>query len=88
LDILEIKEYCSRIDYRSAFLDCRTNRIDLNILYDENPKLFMDNAETILSQVHEVDHINLFLSNLRNEDVTVTMYPKAGAIEPSAQPAR
>ncbi|KAM3588825.1 putative elongator complex protein 1 [Umbelopsis sp. WA50703] len=82
-----IRNAIERIDYRSAFLDCRTNRIDLNILYDENPKLFMDNAETILSQVHEVDHINLFLSNLRNEDVTVTMYPKAGAIEPSAQPA-
>ncbi|KAJ2960629.1 hypothetical protein NQZ79_g4082 [Umbelopsis isabellina] len=82
-----IRNAIDRIDYRSAFLDCRTNRIDLNILYDENPQLFKDNAEVILSQVHEVDHINLFLSNLRNEDVTVTMYPKAGAIGPLAKPA-
>jgi hypothetical protein len=69
----------NRIDYRSAFLACRTNRIDLNILYDEDPQLFNDHVDTFLSQVHEVDHINLFLSNLRNEDVTVTMYPKVGA---------
>lgn len=82
-----------RVDYRSAFLACRTNRIDLNILYDEDPQLFIDNVDTFLSQVHEVDHINLFLSNLRNEDVTVTMYPKTTSaltigVETAAAPAR
>lgn len=82
-----------RVDYRSAFLACRINRIDLNILYDEDPQLFIDNVDTFLSQVHEVDHINLFLSNLRNEDVTVTMYPKTSSaltigVETAAAPAR
>ncbi|KAI9287321.1 IKI3 family-domain-containing protein [Umbelopsis sp. AD052] len=75
-----IRDAIKKIDYRSAFLACRTNRIDLNILYDEDPQLFNDNVDTLLSQVHEVDYINLFLSNLRNEDVTVTMYPKVGTV--------
>ncbi|KAI8991763.1 IKI3 family-domain-containing protein [Mycotypha africana] len=69
-----IREDLEALDYRSAFIACRKNRIDLNILYDTNPERFVENIRTFIQQVPEVDYLNLFLSNLRNEDTTVTMY--------------
>ncbi|KAF7721259.1 hypothetical protein EC973_004986 [Apophysomyces ossiformis] len=69
-----IREDIRNCNYRSAFIACRRNRIDLNILYDENPDQFIENIERFVKDIPEVDYLNLFLSNLRNEDTTVTMY--------------
>ncbi|CAG8722551.1 4273_t:CDS:10, partial [Funneliformis mosseae] len=52
------------------------HRIDLNILYDHDPKSFLNNVELFVNQVEKVEYLNLFLSSLRNEDVVITMYPK------------
>lgn len=52
-------------NYRTAFLACRRNRIDLNILFDEDPEKFFENVPKFIEQIPEVDHLNLFLSNLR-----------------------
>lgn len=60
--------------YGAAFRNCRTHRMDVNILYDHNPDEFMANIGLFIRQVQNVDHINLFLSGLRNEDVTTTLY--------------
>lgn len=73
-----IREDLKALDYRSAFIACRRNRIDLNILYDDNPERFMENIGTFVQQVADVDYLNLFLSNLRNEDTSVTMYRRGG----------
>ncbi|KAI8060641.1 IKI3 family-domain-containing protein [Gilbertella persicaria] len=73
-----IREDLKNLDFRSAFIACRKNRIDLNILYDDSPERFVANARTFVEQVSEVDHLNLFLSNLRNEDTLVTMYRRGG----------
>ncbi|KAG0165594.1 hypothetical protein DFQ28_008559 [Apophysomyces sp. BC1034] len=69
-----IREDIKHCNYRSAFVACRRNRIDLNILYDENPNQFISSIERFVQDIPEVDYLNLFLSNLRNEDTTVTMY--------------
>jgi len=60
--------------YRAAFLACRRHRIDLNILFDHDPSSFQANLADFVAQVKEVDHLNLFLSGLKDEDVTATMY--------------
>lgn len=60
--------------YRSAFLLCRKHRIDLNILHDHDPAAFKANLADFISQIKDVDHLNLFLSGLKDEDVTKTMY--------------
>lgn len=44
---------------------CRRHRIDLNILYDHEPKSFLSNVELFVNQVENVDYLNLFLSSLR-----------------------
>ncbi|GAA6031547.1 hypothetical protein JCM8097_006514 [Rhodosporidiobolus ruineniae] len=60
--------------YRSAFLTSRRHRIDLNLLYDHSPASFRANIREFVDQVKEVEHLNLFLSGLKEEDVGRTMY--------------
>lgn len=70
-------------NYSRAFSYCRTQRVDMNILYDHNPEQFLSHVGLFLDQIQSVAHIDLFLSSLRPEDVTQTMYqdtkrPKLG----------
>lgn len=60
--------------YGEAFLTCRTQRVDMNILHDHAPAQFMENITLIVQQIERVDHIDLLLSQLREEDVSETMY--------------
>lgn len=53
-----------RGDYRKALLDCRRHRIDLNILYDHEPRGFMSRLWSFVDQIEEVDYINLFLTDI------------------------
>ncbi|KAI9658531.1 MAG: hypothetical protein M1829_006757 [Trizodia sp. TS-e1964] len=61
-------------DYKSAFMACRSQRVDLNILHDYAPNEFMSSVELFVDQIKAVEHIDLFLSHLRDENVTQTMY--------------
>ncbi|KAL6706085.1 putative elongator complex protein 1 [Coniothyrium glycines] len=60
--------------YGVAFLACRNQRVDMNILHDHDPERFMVNIELIVSQIKRIDHLDLLLSQMRNEDVSKTMY--------------
>ncbi|KAL5120473.1 putative elongator complex protein 1 [Pleosporales sp. CAS-2024a] len=60
--------------YFEAFLACRNQRVDMNILHDHDPARFLANVETIVNQIKRVEHIDLLLAQLRNEDVSETMY--------------
>ena len=63
-------------NYRNAFIACRKHRIDLNIIYDHDPQGFFKRLSTFVDQIPEVDHLNLFLTGLRQEDVTKSQYAK------------
>lgn len=52
-------------DYKTAFLACRNQRVDMNILHDYAPEQFMANVLLFVKQLKRVDHIDLFLSQLR-----------------------
>lgn len=60
--------------YKRAFLACRSQRVDMNILHDHDPAGFLANIGLFLDQVEKVEHIDLFLSQLREEDVSKSMY--------------
>ncbi|KAF1830666.1 IkappaB kinase complex, IKAP component [Decorospora gaudefroyi] len=60
--------------YDEAFLACRNQRVDMNILHDHDPDRFLANLEKIVTQIKRVEHIDLLLAQLRNEDVSETMY--------------
>ncbi|KAJ3588151.1 hypothetical protein NHX12_011746 [Muraenolepis orangiensis] len=61
-------------------------RINLNFIYDHNPQVFLDNVEAFITQLKSVNHINLFLTELREEDTTTTMYPCPPRVPPMSRP--
>ena len=56
--------FCSSLNYKDAFLIMRKHRINMNLIYDHNPSVFLDNVEKFVCQVEAVNHINLFLTDL------------------------
>ncbi|KAJ3558194.1 hypothetical protein NPX13_g9761 [Xylaria arbuscula] len=69
-----IRKLIEALDYERAFAFCRTQRVDMNILYDHKPAQFLKNIGLFLEQVRDPANIDLFLSSLRDEDVTQVMY--------------
>jgi len=60
-----IRDSIKAKDYKTAFLACRNHRVDMNILYDYDPQQFISNVRSFVDQVKKVEHIDLFLSQLR-----------------------
>lgn len=69
-----IRDSIKRKKYKKAFLACRNHRVDMNILHDHDPQQFISNIDVFIDQVQKVGHIDLFLSQLREEDSSKTMY--------------
>ncbi|PHH81433.1 hypothetical protein CDD83_3580 [Cordyceps sp. RAO-2017] len=69
-----VRDLIGQGNYGRAFSYCRTQRVDMNILCDHKPEQFLASIGSFLNQLKEVAHIDLFLSSLREEDVTQTMY--------------
>lgn len=61
-------------DYRKAFLACQSHQVDLNILHDYRPDIFMENVELFVDQMKKPSRVDEFLSKLMEEDVSQTMY--------------
>jgi len=60
-----IRELIEQKNYGKAFTTCRTQRVDMNILYDHRPDQFLASVDLFLDQVKETTYIDLFLSSLR-----------------------
>uniref|UniRef100_A0A8B9GHK1 Elongator complex protein 1 n=1 Tax=Amazona collaria TaxID=241587 RepID=A0A8B9GHK1_9PSIT len=75
LVLAQIQKWLDRLMFREAFQSMRKLRINLNLLYDHNPKVFLENAENFVRQIDTVNYINLFFTELKEEDFTKTMYP-------------
>lgn len=60
-----IRQSISEKRYKKAFLACRSQRVDMNILHDHDPPKFIANINLFVDQVEKVEHIDLFLSQLR-----------------------
>jgi len=69
-----IRKSIAALDYKAAFFACRNQRVDMNIIYDHDPQGFIAHIADFIKQVKKVEHIDLFLSQLRDEDVSKTMY--------------
>lgn len=65
--------------WREAFLECRKHKIDFNLLVDFDTQTFLDTgAKEFVQDVQDVDHINLFLSGMKETNVTEHIYPITG----------
>ena len=52
-------------NYKTAFLACRTHRVDMNIIHDHAPEAFIANSGLFVDQIGKAEYIDLFLSQLR-----------------------
>ncbi|MCI4381664.1 hypothetical protein PGIGA_G00254560 [Pangasianodon gigas] len=75
LVLAQVRKWLDELKFRDAFECMRKLRINLNLIYDHNPSVFLENAELFLKQIASVNYINLFLTELKEEDTTKTMYP-------------
>ncbi|XP_066576528.1 elongator complex protein 1 isoform X2 [Amia ocellicauda] len=75
LVLAQVRKWLDRLLFKDAFECMRKLRINLNLIYDHNPKVFLDHVEMFLKQIDSINHINLFLTELKEEDTTKTMYP-------------
>ncbi|KAJ9594733.1 hypothetical protein L9F63_013943, partial [Diploptera punctata] len=60
--------------YRAAFELLRKNRINLNLLCDYQPQIFLNNVDDVINEIKDPLWLSLFLSELQNENVVHTMY--------------
>lgn len=72
--LLGVRKDIKSKNYKNAFITCRTHRIDLDILHDYDPELFMNNVELFVKQIDRVDYLDLFVSCLHEENVVETKY--------------
>ncbi|PVH84364.1 elongator complex protein-like protein 1 [Cadophora sp. DSE1049] len=77
-----IRKLIEEKNYKRAFTHCRTQRVDMNILYDHAPEQFLACVTLFIGQVKKITYIDLFLSSLREEDVTQTMYKETKVVQP------
>ncbi|KIW95354.1 uncharacterized protein Z519_03938 [Cladophialophora bantiana CBS 173.52] len=69
-----IRRHLKQEDYLAAFLACQTHQVDMNILYDYDPDTFLSNVPKFIDQLRTPSRVDGFLSKLRDEDVTQTLY--------------
>ena len=72
----DLKQLMDRGLYSEAVEKMRRQRVNLNLLYDHSPQMFMDNLEKLVRDNAKNDRLVLFLSELSMEDVTETMYKR------------
>lgn len=60
-----IRQLIDAKDYGKAYSYCRTQRVDMNILYDHRPQQFLGNVGLFLDQLDDASYVDLFLSSLR-----------------------
>ncbi|KAL8888320.1 MAG: hypothetical protein Q9215_004232 [Flavoplaca cf. flavocitrina] len=69
-----LRQSIAEKNYKKAFLACRNQRVDMNMIHDHRPEQFIANVGMFIDQIRKTEHIDLFLSSLREEDVSRTMY--------------
>ncbi|RAH77059.1 killer toxin sensitivity protein [Aspergillus japonicus CBS 114.51] len=69
-----IRSFIDRKNYRAAFLTCRSQMVDMNIIHDYAPEQFMESIQLFVDQVKRIDFIDEFISRLSEEDVSQTLY--------------
>eukprot|EP01135_Chromosphaera_perkinsii_P003469 Nk52_evm7s244 gene=Nk52_evmTU7s244 len=70
--------YIDQGRYLEAFVIMRKHRINMNLLYDHDPSSFLKNISAFVEQVGNISHLNIFILELQNVDVTETMYLNMG----------
>jgi elongator complex protein 1 len=74
LVVAGIRSHLIDKDYKKAFLACRSHQVDLNLLHDYRPDTFLEYIGLFIDQLKKASWVDEFLSKLKEEDVSQTMY--------------
>ncbi len=69
-----IRNHLKQQDYAAAFHACQIHQVDMNILHDYEPEIFLANTSKFIEQLKKPGRVDEFLSKLKDEDVTKTLY--------------
>lgn len=69
-----IRKHLDASNYKLAFELLRKERINLNLIIDLQPQKFLNEMNLFIEQIDNINWLNLFLTELKNEDITITMY--------------
>jgi elongator complex protein 1 len=69
-----IRTFIDQKKYRSAFMACRSQMVDLNILHDYAPEQFLASIPLFIEQVKKIDYIDDFLSRLQYVNHLMDLY--------------
>lgn len=72
--LTSVQRHLEEEKFRAAVLLMRRHRLNMNLLYDYNPIAFLAKIKTIVDQVNDPQLINIFLTDLEDQDVCVSMY--------------
>ncbi|XP_053693456.1 elongator complex protein 1 [Sabethes cyaneus] len=74
LSLCLVADHLNALEYYKAFDILRKERINLNLIVDHDPQLFLSNLDRFLQEVTNVNWLNLFITDLQNQDVCQSMY--------------
>jgi elongator complex protein 1 len=80
-----VRKGLDKLEFKKVFQLMKKHRINMNITVDHNPQVFFANIGLFVSQLDDTTAINLFLTELREENITETMYKGLGASGGSVQ---
>lgn len=60
-----VRSFIDQKNYRSAYLACRSQLVDVNILHDYAPQQFFESIPLFIKQLSTVEYIDDFLSHLK-----------------------
>ena len=74
LVISRLKNNIDNLRYLKAIEMMRKHRVNMNILFDHNPESFLTNINIFVDQVDDPTLINLFITELSEENTKTTFY--------------
>ncbi|KAI1616612.1 elongator complex protein 1 [Exophiala viscosa] len=80
-----IRHHLKQQDYLSAFLASQTHQVDMNLLHDYHSETFLANVPKFIDQLRKPSRIDEFLSKLKDEDVTQTLYRDTLNVQPHSE---
>ncbi len=72
--ISKLKFDIDSLNYATVIETMRKHRINMNIVFDHNPDAFLAHLAEFVSKVDSPALLNLFLTELNDDDTTVTFY--------------
>jgi elongator complex protein 1 len=70
----QLQAQLNQLEFSTVLKEMRRHRIDMNLLYDHNPQLLLENVNTFVDQINDADLLNLFILSLCDEDTTTKIF--------------